>query len=98
MVSTVGTYLLAYPVLRAGLPACVLKEQVLNLPQWEGYGAKINSEALNLASGSRQRKYLPSLEALISGTQLAAHFSLVLLCCEVWKITASQHRVLHGDL
>ena len=92
------TYLLVYPVLRAGLPACVLKEQVLNLPLWEGYGAKINSEALNFASGSCQRRYVPSLEALISDTQLAGTFCLVLPCSGVWKITASQRRVLHGGL
>lgn len=53
------------PYFKAGLPACVLKEQVLNIPLWEGYGAKINSEALHLASGGCQRWYLLSLEALI---------------------------------
>lgn len=85
-------YLLVYPVLRAGLPAWVLKEQVLNLPLWEGDGTKINSEALNLASGTCQRRYLPSLEALILDTQLAPGYSVMLLCCGIWKITAFQHR------
>lgn len=88
------TYFLLYPVLRAGLPACVVKEKVLNLPLW----AKINPEALNLASGGCQRWYLLSLEALILDTQLVLDFSLVLPCCGVWKITAFQHRALHGDL
>lgn len=94
LLSTVNVYFLVYLVLRAGLPACVTKERVLNLPLW----AKINSEALNLASGGCQRWYQPSLEALILDTQFVANFSLGLLCCGAWKITAFQRRVLHGDL
>lgn len=35
------TYLLVYPGLRAGLLACVLKEQVLNVPLWEVYWQKV---------------------------------------------------------
>ena len=98
LLSTVGHVCLCTLVLMAGLPACVLKEQVLNLPLWQGYGAKISSEALNLAPGGCQRWHLPSLEVLILDTQLAADFPLVLPCCGVWQMAASQRRVLCGDL
>lgn len=47
----------------------VLKEQALNLPQWEGYGIEIPSEALSLTSGGCHRWYLPGLKALILDKQ-----------------------------
>lgn len=79
-----------YPVLRRGLPACVLREQVLNLRLWEGYGTK---NELQEAVG---RGICLNMETLNSVPQFAANFSLALPCCNVWQITPSQHWVLWG--
>lgn len=89
-------YLLVYSGLRAGLPACFLKEQALNLPLWEVYWQKVILRLWTLLQGAV--RYLLSLEALTLDMHLVANFSLVLVCCGIWKITAFQHRVLHGGL